>query len=152
MVSVRWKEDNTCSYRLRNGHDKRFCSYVTKCRRSRKTVSRRGSPWTRIRSSSTKTVNRCMHGSQDRAPRYNCDDQVGLLGFPIVSADDTKQQIFEEEYSYIENEDGNWTELVLQSNVYWSKAKGLYGKTDSKLLCTMKLSTYGVWGNKLILQ
>ena len=45
------------------------------------------------------------------------------------------RDVFEEKYSCIENKDGNRTELALQSNVFWLKAKFLDRKADSKWLC-----------------
>ena len=61
--------------------------------------------------------------------------------FPIVSSRRLTMQcykvVFEKGYSCIENKDGNRTELELQGNSYWLKAKFLYGKAESKLLCDM---------------
>ena len=69
----------------------------------------------------------------------NCD--VVMSRFPIVSSRRLtircNRDVFEEKYSCIENKDGNRTELVLQSNVFWLKAKFLDGKADNKWLSDM---------------
>ena len=53
------------------------------------------------------------------------------------TADDTRQQ-GGEKYSYIEHRDGNRTELVVQGNVYWLRAKVWDGRLGGGLLSAMK--------------
>ena len=80
-----------------------------------------------------------MHGPQERTPWYEmgappnrttnkCDDQDELVPDGVCRCN---KVVFEDKYSCIENEDGNQTELVLQSNVYWLKANLLNEKADS---------------------
>ena len=75
----------------------------------------------------------------------NCDDQVERCDEPVPDrvspkADGTMQHrvFFEEEFSCIEHNDGNWLELMVQCNFYLLKAKVLDGKADSMLLCAME--------------
>ena len=62
-----------------------------------------------------------------------CDEPVA--DFVCPKAD---KVVFEEEYQYIDDKDGNRTELAVQRNVYWLKAKVVDGKADIKLLCGME--------------
>ena len=45
--------------------------------------------------------------------------------------------VFEEEHSYIENRNGNRTELEAEGHVYWLKTNVLNGVVDGKMQCAM---------------
>ena len=45
--------------------------------------------------------------------------------------------VFEEEHWHINHRNGKRTELVVQGNIYWLRAKVLHGQVDGKLPCAM---------------
>ena len=81
-----------------------------------------------------KSVHRYRHGSQDRTLGYetgtlstrtinNCDEQVARRGELVAGrvcpkAERGNNVIFEEEYSCVENKNGNQTGLVVPSNAW----------------------------------
>ena len=82
---------------------------------------------------------RCQLDNQTRA---TIKWDVATFRFPIASVRRLTIQgakvVFGKKCSYIENTDGNRTELVVQGIVFWLKAKVLEEKVDSKLVCSME--------------